>query len=184
VYHGADMRTRTSLRTLLPAVLCTFVAASSSLAQDSIGSAPPAKATIQQVAFIAGQWTGTLGDRHIEQHWMTPFGTSMVAAYRNVQGTEPKLYELLVIEQEGDGLVLRIKHFAPGAGLAGRQPQGESVNHRLVKVDGQTAVFEGTGENPARVTFTRKGPGALDIVVTRMSNGKLADTVFAYTQVK
>jgi len=107
-----------------------------------------------------------------------------VAAYRNVQGTEPKLYELLVIEQEGDGLVLRIKHFTPGAGLAGRQPQGESINHRLVKVDGQTAVFEGTGENPARVTFTRKSAGALDIIVARQRDGKVVDTVFAYTQVK
>src|SRR5262245_23130415 len=96
-YHDADMRTRTLPRTLLPAVPCTLVAASSSLAQESIGTAPAAKATIQQVAFIAGQWTGTLGDRHIEQHRMTPVGTSMVAAYRNVQGTEPKLYELLVI---------------------------------------------------------------------------------------
>lgn len=175
------MHIRTLSRVVVPAVLCTLLAASSSFAQDSaIGTAPAAKATIQQVAFIAGQWTGTLGDRHIEQHWMTPIGTSMVAAYRNVQGTEPKLYELLVIEQEAGGLVLRIKHFAPGQGLAGRQPQGESVNHRLVKVEGQTAVFEGTGENPARVTFTRKSADALDIVVSRLRDGKIVDTVFAY----
>ena len=54
--------------------------------------------------------------------------------------------------------MLRIKHFAPGPGLAGRQPQGEAVDHRLVKVDGQTAVFEGTGENPTRVTFSKPAP--------------------------
>ncbi len=178
------MHIRTLSPVLLPAVLCTLLVASPSFAQDRIGTAPAATATIQQVAFIAGQWTGTLGDRHIEQHWMAPVGTSMVAAYRNVQGAEPKLYELLVIEQEGDGLVLRIKHFAPGPGLAGRQPQGESVNHRLVKVEGKTAVFEGTGENPARVTFTRKADNALDIVVARMRDGKIAETVFAYTQVR
>lgn len=178
------MQIRTLSRLVLPAVLCTALAASSFAQEPAIGTAPAAKATIQQVAFIAGQWTGTLGDRHIEQHWMTPVGTSMVAAYRNVQGTDPKLYELLVIEQEGDGLVLRIKHFNPGPGLAGRQPQGESVNHRLVKVDGQTAVFEGTGENPTRVTFTRKGPDALDIVVARARDGKIAETVFPYKLVK
>jgi hypothetical protein len=179
------MHTRHVVRPVWSAVLCTLLTASPSVAQDgAIGAAPPAKATIQQVAFIAGQWHGTLGDRHIEQHWMAPLGTSMVAAYRNVQGTEPKLYELLVIEQEGDGLMLRIKHFAPGPGLAGRQPQGESVNHRLVRVEGQSAVFEGTGENPARVTFTRKSAGALDIIVARMRDGKIAETVFAYTQVK
>lgn len=179
------MTIRTLSRVVLPAVLSTLLAASPSHAQDAaIGTAPAATATIQQVAFIAGQWTGTLGDRHIEQHWMAPVGTSMVAAYRNVQGNDPKLYELLVIEQEGTGLVLRIKHFNPGPGLAGRQPQGESVNHRLVKVSGQTAVFEGTGENPARVTFTRKGPDALDIIVGRLRDGKIAETVFAYKQVQ
>jgi hypothetical protein len=178
------MRIRTLSRLALPAVLCTLLAASSSFGQDTIGTAPPVKATVQQLAFIAGQWQGMLGDRHIEQHWMAPVGTSMVAAYRNVQGTEPKLYELLVIEQEGDALMLRIKHFTPGPGLAGRQPQGESINHRLVKLEGQTAVFEGTGENPTRVTFTRKAADALDIIVSRVRDGKIADTVFPYTRAK
>ena len=178
------MRISTLLRVVLPAVLCTVVAASSSLAQDAIGTASPATATIQQVAFITGRWTGMLGDRHIEQHWMAPAGTSMVAAYRNLQGTKAMLYELLVIEEQEGGLVLRIKHFEPGPGLKSREAQGEAAEHRLVKVDGQTAVFEGTGENPARVTFTRKSPGALDIVVARIRDGKLAETVFAYTQVK
>ncbi len=177
------MHIRSLSRIVLPAVLCAALAAPS-FAQTPIGSAPAAKATIQQVAFIAGAWTGTLGDRTIEQHWMTPLGTSMIAMYRNVQGTEPKLYELLAIEQQGDGLVLRIKHFTPGTGLAGRQPQGEAIEHRLVKVEGQTAVFEGTGANPNRVTFTRKSADALDIVVERTRDGQVVSTVFPYTRVK
>lgn len=179
----APSRTRTVASLVLVALLAVPTFAQSPTG-SAIGSAPPAAATIEQVAFIAGQWTGTLGDRHIEQHWMAPHGTSMVAAYRNVQGTEPKLYELLAIEQEGAGLVLRIKHFGPGAGLAGRQPQGESIDHRLVKVEGQTAVFEGTGANPNRVIFTRTRADALDIVVERMRDGQLQRTVFAYTRVK
>src|SRR6478752_6234451 len=98
------MRIATLLRVLLPAVLCTVVAASSSIAQDSLGTAPPAKATIKDVAFITGRWAGMQGDRRIEQHWMAPAGTSMVAAHRNLQGTKPMLYELLVIEEQDGGL--------------------------------------------------------------------------------
>ena len=178
------MQPRSLLRSfLLSALLCAGLAASAP-AQTAIGSAPPAAATIDAVAFIAGQWAGTLGDRHIEQHWLAPHGTSMVAVYRNVQGTDPKLYELLAIEQDGTGLVLRIKHFAPGAGLAGRQPQGESIDHRLVKVEGTTAVFEGIGPNPNRVTFVRKAPDALDIIVERARDGKPVATTFPYTLVK
>ncbi|AMY08834.1 hypothetical protein LuPra_02040 [Luteitalea pratensis] len=178
------MRFQTLLRVVLPAVLCTVVAASSSLAQDAIGTAPPAKATIQQVAFITGRWTGMLGDRHIEQHWMAPAGTSMVAAYRNLQGTKAMLYELLVIEEQEGGLVLRIKHFEPGPGLKSREPQGEAAEHRLVKVVGEVAVFESTGPNALRITFSKPSPDELSIVLDRMRDGQPVKTVFPYTRVK
>lgn len=79
-------------------------------------SAPPVKATIDQLGWIAGAWTGALGERTIEQHWSAPRGGSIVAMYRSIQGDRPTLYELLAIEQDGEGLVLRIKHFAPGPG--------------------------------------------------------------------
>lgn len=153
-------------------------------AQPAIGSAPPAKATVGQLAWMAGPWTGTLGDRTIEQHWSAPLGNSMVAMYRNVQDGQARLYELLVIEQEGDGLALRIKHFAPGTGLVGRQAKDEAVNHKLVRVEGETAVFEGTGENPNRVIFTRTSPDALTIRVERVRDGALAGTDFKYTRLR
>ncbi len=182
--RGMTLRLPSISRIVLPAVLVGLLAVPS-FAQAPIGSAAPARATIQQVAFIAGAWTGTLGDRTIEQHWMQPLGTSMVAMYRNVQGGEPRLYELLAIEQDGEGLVLRIKHFAPGAGLAGRQEKAQSIDHRLVTIQGQSAVFEGTGENPNRVTFTRKSADALDIIVERVGrDGQLTRTVFPYTRIK
>lgn len=164
--------------------LLMIAAASSVHAQTPIGAAPAVKATVSQLAFIAGPWTGTLGGRIIEQHWSAPLGNSMVAMYRNVQDGEARLYELLVIEQDGEGVALRIKHFAPGAGLVGRQAKDESVNHKLVRLDGQTAVFEGTGENPPRVTFTRTSPDALSIVVERMRDGAVAATTFPYTRIK
>ena len=169
---------------MLPAVLCSVVAASSVLAQDAIGTAPKATATIQQVAFITGRWSGTMGDRHVEQHWMAPVGSSMVAAYRNLQGTKPMLYEILVIEEQDGGLMLRIKHFAPGPGLASREAQGEAAEHRLVKVQGEVAVFESSGPNGARITFSKPAADQLSIAVERMRDGKPVKTVFPYTLVK
>ena len=49
---------------------------------------------------------------------------------------------------------------------------------------GQTAVFEGTGDSPNRVIFTRKSADALDIIVERTRDGKVQSTVFAYTRIK
>ncbi|WP_396624949.1 DUF6265 family protein [Luteitalea sp.] len=177
------MRIRTFLRVALPAVLATMLAVPSASAQDAIGTAPPAQATIQQVAFIAGQWYGKLGENLIEQHWMTPVGPSMVAAYRNLAGgTKPGLYEILAIEEQDGTLKLRIKHFAPGPGLASREAQGEAAEHTLVKVQGEMAVFESTGPNALRITFSKPSKDALNIVLDRVRDGKPTQTVFAYTR--
>jgi hypothetical protein len=170
---------------LTMAGVMTMSARPSAQPAAAIGSAPRAKATLEQVAWIAGPWSGMLGDRRIEQHWMAPAANSMVAMYRSIQKEKATLYELLAIEQDGESLVLRIKHFAPGPGLAGREGKDESIDHALVRVDGRTAVFEGTAtENPARVTFTSPDPNTLTITVERMRDGKLVPTDFRYSRIK
>ena len=143
-----------------------------------------APATIDQVAWISGAWTGTLNDRTIEQHWMTPLGGSMVAMYRSVRDNKATLYELLAIEQEGASLVLRIKHFAPGAGLVGQEAKDESSNHTLVSLGERKAAFEAsTPTGPVRVTFTSPDPSSLSIVVERQRDGKPVATDFKYKRV-
>ena len=143
--------------------------------------ATPIKATVEQLAWVTGAWTATLGDRTVEQHWMAPVGHTIVAMFRSIRNDQAQLYELLAIEQEGDGVVLRIKHFAPGPGLVGREGKDESVNHVLVSVDGRSAVFQGTGaDNPPRVSFTSPDPQTLTIVVTRLRDGAPASTDFQY----
>lgn len=145
----------------------------------------PTRATVQQLAWIAGAWSGTLGDRIIEQHWSAPSGNSMVAMYRSIRNDQAQLYELLAIEQEGDAVVLRIKHFAPGPGLVGREAKDESINHTLVRLDGRTATFQGTGvDNPARVSFSSPDAQTLTIVVERLREGVPASTEFKYTRLE
>jgi hypothetical protein len=146
--------------------------------------ATPVKASVEQLSWISGQWTGTLGDRTIEQHWMTPLGGSMVAMYRSIRENKATLYELLAIEQDGEGLVLRIKHFAPGAGLVGQEAKDESANHALVGLESRKAVFEAaTATGPVRVTFTSPDPAALKIVVERQRDGKPVATDFNYKRI-
>lgn len=180
--HDSRLR-RTALCVLL--LLSPVISGSAQEATTpTAATSPRIRASVAQLGWIAGLWTGTLGDRTIEQHWLAPLGTSMVAVYRNVQGERPMLYELLTLEQEGDGVVLRIKHFAPGPGLVGRQEKDESVNHPLVALDGQTAVFEGglPGAAPARITFRRVDADHLTITVARLREGAPVATEFKYTR--
>jgi hypothetical protein len=159
---------------MLAMVVCgALLAGAGARAQAPAAAAPPFKATVDQLAWVAGAWTGTLGERTIEQHWSTPRGGSIIATYRSILGDRATLYELLALEQEGEGVVLRIKHFAPGRGLVSREAKDESANNRLVSLEGRTAVFEGDdAANPVRITFTSPDPATLKIVSERRRDGK------------
>jgi hypothetical protein len=148
------------------------------------GDAPPAKATLKQLAWIAGPWGGTSGDRHVEQHWMAPAGHSMLGMFRYVLQDHTELYELLAIEEDAGSIVLRIKHFVPGAGLTGKQAVDESLNHSLIRVEGRTAVFEEDfGDSRGRITFSSPSPNTLMVRVERISNGVPSSTEFKYTRI-
>lgn len=153
-------------------------------AQASGLSAPPVKATVDQLAWVAGAWTGTLSDRTIEQHWSAPLGGSIIAMYRSIQANRATLYELLALEQDGEGVVLRIKHFAPGPGLVGQEAKDESRNHSLISLDGRTAVFEAPAAGgPVRITFRSPDPGALNITLARQRDGAPVTTEFKYKRI-
>jgi hypothetical protein len=163
------------------AAVLVMVTAANALAQTATA---PAKATIDQLSWVAGAWTGTLGDRTVEQHWSAPLGGSIIAMYRSVQNNKATLYELLAIEQEGEGLALRIKHFAPGPGLVGQEAKDESANHTLIKLEDRLAVFEGgTPASPVHVTFRSPDSSTLNITVERTRNGAPVSTEFKYKRI-
>jgi hypothetical protein len=162
-------------------VLIALLAAAATAAAQGSGAPAPAKASVDQLAWISGAWSGTLGDRTIEQHWMTPLGTSMVGMYRSIRDNKATLYEILAIEQDGEGVALRIKHFAPGAGLVSQEAKDESANHALVALEPRKAVFAAaTATGPVRVTFSSPDSSSLTIVVERHREGKPVATEFKY----
>lgn len=176
------MRFQGTLRVGACAMLLAFATAVHGQQPTGAGTAR-VRATVDQLAWVTGAWAGTLGDRTIEQHWSAPVAGSMIAMYRSIRDNRPTLYELLAMEQEGDGVVLRIKHFAPGTGLIGQEAKDESMNHALVRLDQRTAVFEGgTPASPVRVTFTSPEPAMLTILVERQREGQPVSTEFKYTR--
>ena len=172
------------VRTLLCGLIL-FSALEGARAQTPPGQPAAVKASLEGLAWITGAWTGTLGDRTIEQHWSAPLGGSMLAMYRSIRADRATLYELLAIEQDADGIVLRIKHFAPGPGLVSQEAKDQSIDHRLVSLEGRTAVFLGVAaENPARITFSSPDPAGLTISVERERDGKRVTTEFKYSRLE
>jgi Domain of unknown function (DUF6265) len=170
----------------LTSVLCGLLMMQAASVPGQPGGPPsPVKATVAQLGFVTGAWTGTLGDRIVEQHWSAPRAGSIIAMYRSIRADKPTLYEILAIEQDGESVVLRIKHFAPGAGLVSQEAKDQSMDHVLVSVGDARAVFVGgTADAPVSISFVKAGPDALTITVERRREGKPVSTEFKYSRIE
>jgi hypothetical protein len=88
------------------------------------------------------------------------------------------------MENSADTVVLRIKHFTPGAGLVGQEAKDQSLDHTLVKLEDRLAVFQGgTHEAPINVTFRSPDAATLNITVERQRNGAPVATEFKYRRI-
>lgn len=76
--------------------------------------APAAAAPLRvaDLAWLAGGWRGTMGEAPIEEHWTAPDGGGpMLGMFR--WGMAREMYELTLLEDTPEGVVLRLRHFGP-----------------------------------------------------------------------
>jgi hypothetical protein len=114
-------------------IQCLFAAAAA--------AAEPAATKIDSVAWLAGRWQSPAGERvACEEHWSTPAGGAMLGMFRLVTGGRPGLYEILLLEEDADGVWMRLRHFRP----------------QMVAQD--KLVFENpTDARPKRITYSLTG---------------------------
>lgn len=108
-----------------------------------------AKPTINDLAWMAGSWSGTSrGGIEMEEHWTAPKGNSMIGVHRDVGKGRTMLFEFLRIEQQGDQIVYL------------SMPQGRSpaTPFPLKEVSGTRVVFENpTHDFPQRIIYWKDG---------------------------
>ncbi|TNE71618.1 hypothetical protein EP331_09110 [bacterium] len=136
---------------------------------DSIGSP---KATITDVAWIAGHWKGEAFGGQTEELWTPPLGNSMMCVFKLVSNNKVEFYEICTISEENGTLVFRLKHFHEN--LNGWEKQNEKIESRLVKLEQNKAYFDG-------FTFERVSQTELNIYVVIHDKGKTEEVKFAYT---
>jgi hypothetical protein len=129
--------------------------------------APASKATLADVAFIAGHWRDTSGGGLSEEIWTVPDGDGMLGMWRYVQGGRAQIFELLSIRNEETGPVLRLRHFGPQ--LAAREEKDAPVTIPLARFAPGEAVFEGksTGGGPLRLTYRQQGEDGLAVTLEK-----------------
>jgi hypothetical protein len=126
------------------------------------------KATLADVAFIAGHWRGTVGTGLSEEIWAPPAGDNMVGMWRLVMGDQVQLFEFLTIVQDADGPVFRLRHFDRRG--VGREEKDRPIELKLVSWKAGEAVFEGRdyGDTGAlRLEYRRPTDASLSVTLVK-----------------
>ncbi len=70
---------------------------------------------VDALAWMSGSWAGPLGDGTIlEENWAEPEGGTIAALVRMTADGRNTMVELIVIEEQGDTLMLYVQQWDPG----------------------------------------------------------------------
>jgi hypothetical protein len=129
---------------------------------NEIALPAPAKAAIDDLAWLAGTWVGTRGAASIEERWSPPGGGAMLAASRTVSRGKMTAFEYLRVVERDGGLVYIAQ---PGG-----RPPTEFV---LTALSTKRAVFENPRhDSPQRIVYEVSAEGQLSTSIGYMKGGK------------
>lgn len=131
---------------------------------EDIPMPTPAKATIADLAWLAGNWSGTRGTNGAiasEERWSPPKGGAMLATSRTVSRDRMTAFEFLRIVERDGGLV----YFA--------QPGGsEATEFVMSELTGKRAVFDNPRHDyPKRIIYELTDSGGLTATIGYMKGG-------------
>ncbi|MEM7080519.1 MAG: DUF6265 family protein [Pseudomonadota bacterium] len=115
-------------------------------------------ATVDDLAWMTGHWSGALGETLLDETWNAPSGGTIGAIVRTTSAASTNMIELITIREEGGELILMLQQF--DADLTPRFAPAQQLKM--------------TAMEPRSVTFSQAGPGGLkQLIYARPS-----DTVF------
>lgn len=71
-------------------------------------------ATIEDLAWITGNYAGALGPNQLEENWIKAEGGSIAAMVRMTGNDATSMFEVITVEESEGSLVLNIQQFNPG----------------------------------------------------------------------
>tara|TARA_R110000868_G_scaffold28633_2_gene107156 strand:+ start:6052 stop:6540 length:489 start_codon:yes stop_codon:yes gene_type:complete len=104
-------------------------------------NAVPPKASLADASFMTGHWKGQDFGGTTEEIWTAGEGNSMLFTFRLVIDGKVNFYEIGHIIEDGDSLLLQLKHF--GGDLKGWEEKEETEDFKLVKKEANKIYFDG-----------------------------------------
>ena len=153
------------------AALCAVLIPLAAVAAPALARVAPVKASvrdttrpgIEDLAWLAGAWTGKGLGGEVELHWTTPKGGSLAGMSRLVQDGKAGFFEFILIEQGEKGVTLRFQHFNPGYTVW--EKNGPLVLD-LVETTTGRAVFQSRDpkQSPARMVYSLRDDRGLGVL--------------------
>ncbi|MCZ6710746.1 MAG: DUF6265 family protein [Gammaproteobacteria bacterium] len=120
------------------------------------------KATVADLAWMTGSWTGPIGEQTLEENWIRPMGGSIAAVVRFTQDGATNMTELIVIEESHGTLVFRVQQWFPG--YVPRNPEPHEM--ALVELAENRVGFAATGAGDFKtLTYSRPSADSFNIDV-------------------
>ncbi|WP_431106923.1 DUF6265 family protein [Winogradskyella poriferorum] len=127
---------------------------------------------LENIAWIAGTWHGEAFGGITEEIWSEPSGGSMMATFKLIVDEKVQFYEIEVIREIEDSLILQLKHF--GSDLKGWETKDETVDFPLREITENKVVFEG-------MTFEKVSSNEMNVYVDiKNENGTVETVKFNY----
>lgn len=106
---------------------------------DDPDSRPPA--TLADVAWLVGSWTGEAFGGTFEEVWNPPSAGSMVGLFKMMNGDDVRFYEIMLLVEEEGSLSLKVKHFH--ADFTAWEEKDDYVRFRFISADDDAVHFSG-----------------------------------------
>lgn len=126
---------------------------------------------LENITWIAGTWHGKAFSGTTEEIWSEPSGGSMMATFKLIVDGKVTFYEIEVIREIENSLILQLKHFGPD--LKGWETKDETVDFPLKYITANKVVFEG-------MTFEKVSDNEMNIYVDINENDKIETVKFNY----
>lgn len=96
---------------------------------------------LENISWISGNWKGEAFGGQVEENWSKPSGGSMMATFKLINDGKVSFYEIEIIKEIENSLVLQLKHFDHN--LKSWETKDETVDFPLIKITPDRVDFEG-----------------------------------------
>lgn len=129
---------------------------------------------LENIAWLTGNWKGKGLGGEVEENWSAANGDSMMATFRLIKDNKVVFYEIEIIREVDNTLMLQLKHF--NNDLKGWETKDETVDFPLKEITANKVVFEG-------MTFERISEKKMNVYVDmRKEDGSTDVLKFSYSK--